>query len=446
METHNDRHGIEGSGGDSFSDKLAVALKNQRAGRLEAAEHLCREILEDEPNHPGALNCLSGLAEAHSNLGTNLLVGGQFGQARGCFEHALRLDPSYAPALKHLISLRGDDSGEETTRKRIETLLENVTLSPADRISLHFTLGDLHDAGGEHDRAFHHYRAGNRLNRERVEYDTGEHEAEVQRLIEVFTAERLKQGLPGCSNSHLPIFIVGMPRSGTTLVEQILSSHPRVHGAGEFSFFDEIQFRDRSGGGPPQRYWECLDALDPQTIAATTAAYLERLRQHASEGERVTDKMLGNYLHLGLIAMAFPRAALIYCRRDPMDTCLSVYFKNFTFAKNFCWDLTEIGHRYRQHSRLMKHWMKALPGRIHEVEYEMLVREQEPTTRRLVEFCRLDWNERCLRFYENTRSVATASLWTVRKPIFTSSIDRWRGYERHLDDLKTALEGDAGRQ
>ncbi len=230
-----------------------------------------------------------------------------------------------------------------------------------------------------------------------------------------------------------------MMRSGTTLAEQILASHPQIHGAGE------LDTLGRLAGSLPRRlatqipYPECVAHLDAATARAVAADYLEVLKQHGGAAERVVDKMPLNFLGLGLIATLLPRARIVHCRRDPMDTCLSCFFRDFTTSFTFKYDLRDLGLYYREYERLMAHWRRVLPLPIFELQYEELTAAPEAVSRRLVAFCGLDWDERCLRFHETERPVRTASTAQVRQPMYQSAVGRWRRYEKHLGPLMAAL-------
>jgi len=239
--------------------------------------------------------------------------------------------------------------------------------------------------------------------------------------------------------SELPVFVVGMMRSGTTLAEQILASHPSVHGAGELQEFASLV------GSLPQRlgvsipYPECMERLDASSIHRLAEPLLEDLRRRGGGAPRVVDKNPLNFLHLGVIAALFPQATIIHCRRDPMDTCVSCYFQNFADPFPFKLDLTRLGHYYRQYERLMWHWSQVLPTRIFELAYEDLVGDQEAVSRRLIQHCGLPWDDRCLGFYQTSRPVRTASALQVRKPIYGTAIGRWQRYAEHLAPLLDAL-------
>jgi hypothetical protein len=235
------------------------------------------------------------------------------------------------------------------------------------------------------------------------------------------------------------VFIVGMPRSGTSLVEQILASHPNVFGAGELRDLQRLAEELPARVGAKEAYPACLVRLDGSAACALADEYLERIGRRSGAALRVTDKMPLNFLHLGLIAALFPRARIVHCIRDPLDVCVSCYCQDFQGGPNFLWDLTDLGKFHGEYERLMAHWGSVLPLPILEVVYEELVDNLEAVSRRLISFCGLDWDDRCLAYHQNARAVRTASLVQVRQPVYKSSVGRWRHYAPHLRPLLEAL-------
>jgi hypothetical protein len=230
-----------------------------------------------------------------------------------------------------------------------------------------------------------------------------------------------------------------MMRSGTSLAEQILASHSAVYGAGELRDIDLLVATLPQRLGAAEGYPACLGRLDAAAVRALADEHLGRLRQRGGAAARVVDKAPFNFLHLSLIVTLFPRARLVHCRRDPVDTCLSCYFQNFGEPMGFTLDLRHLGLYYRAYERLMAHWARVLPVPVFELQYEELTADQEAVSRRLVEFCGLDWDERCLRFHETRRPVRTASTLQVRRPMYQSAVGRWKRYEAHLGPLLEAL-------
>ncbi len=410
---------------------LGHALERQsRVGEAEAA-------------YRGALGLAPALAGTHMNLGNVLKSQGRMPEAEQAYRAALALQPGYAQAYANLVTTKKYTSGKYTSgddadRTSMLELLRSCDLPDADAVHLHFALGKIDDDRGEYDAAFAHYREGNRIKRQSTGFSASDFSAHVGRLIHTFDAALFARGDMLGARSELPVFIIGMARSGTTLVEQILSSHPAVHGAGELDRLAELAAGLSTGGcrGYPQATRE-LDDASAQRLARE---YEARLRRDAPAGvQRASDKMPSNFLRLGLIALLFPQARVIHCRRDPLDVCLSIFFQEFSTGNDFAYDLTDIGWYYRQYERLMAHWRGVLPLKIFEIQYEDLVADTEAKTRALIEFLDLPWDQRCLAYTENRRPIQTGSIWQARQPIYASSVRRWRNYEKHLGPLKEAL-------
>jgi tetratricopeptide (TPR) repeat protein len=415
------------------------ALKEQ--GQVAPAIASYREALRLRPNYP----------YAHNNLGDSFLDQGEVARAAEHYREALRLKPDYAQAIYNLAQLvvQAPSIAEDGLAERIVPLLAART-SPADASLLHFALADLLRRQKRHNEAFEQYQQANALRQRLYQeagtaFDPNEHTRRVDQLIALFTRAFIRQARGLGTNSELAVFIVGMPRSGTTLVEQILCGHPCVFGAGELTDIGRLV-----AGLPGQPWtetgypnclstWSARGGRQPPAVSRQLAVtYLNRLTELGGAAARVTDKLPENYIHLGFIALLFPRARIIHCRRDPLDVCLSCYFQNFK-GMNFACDLHNLGHYYRQYQRLMEHWKAALSVRICEVVYEELVADPETVSRRLIAFCGLDWDEGCLAFQSNPRAVQTASKLQVRQPIYTSSLARWRPYAAHLGRLREAL-------
>jgi hypothetical protein len=288
---------------------------------------------------------------------------------------------------------------------------------------------------GNDDLAFTHLHAGNRLKRASFVYDVDADGREMAAIARAFRPEMLNR-LSGLGDpSELPIFVVGMPRSGTTLVEQILASHPAVHGAGELTLFEGIAASVCGGSYPGS-----TESLTPQHIVAAGYDYVQRVAALAPEAGRIVDKLPGNFLYAGLIHLALPNARIVHCRRDPVDTCLSCYTKIFDGARNCTYDLRELGRYYRHYERLMDHWRNLLPpDRFFEIGYEAIVADLEGEARRLLDSCGLSWNPACLSFHRTRRPVKTASAAQVRQPLYPSSVGRWHRHARHLEPLLAAL-------
>lgn len=426
----------------------AITLK---PGFAEAHNNLGNAMreLEKLPEAIGsyrrAITLKPDYAEAHNNLGCALEEQGNLAAARESYEKALALNPEFAKAHKNYATCRKFTRDDKAHIDRLETLIQGAQ-NDEDRCSLHYALGKIYDDCRMYDESFFHYLCGNQIERKKYSYSWKKFSSRVDSLIREFPAGYLLNRTWTGSPAELPVFIVGMPRSGTTLTEQILASHPLVYGAGELKYFDEKSISLPVKLERP--YPECLKLLPAGELKGIAEEYSAYLRRLSPDAERVTDKMPWNFLHLGFIALLFPRARVIHCRRSPLDTCLSIFFQRFTGRHPYSSDLGDLGHYYRDYERLMEHWRKVLPpGMLLEVAYEEMVENPEEMSRKLIGFCGLEWNERCLKFNESDRAVRTASSWQVRQPIYKTSKERWKRYERHLGPLIEALEGkqqDAG--
>ncbi len=345
------------------------------------------------------------------------------------------------PPPVDLVPLYASLASREHRQAEIAAELQNMLSRPNQtdehKRVLRFTLGKLYDELGSFDEAFANYEAGNRLCP--APFDAEQTLGHMDRIIEFFSAERLA-GLSRAENSSdLPVFIVGMPRSGTSLVEQILSCHQDVHAAGELRDIGRLAGSLGLGFPKTSDPKAAPPRLDKESLNTAANQHLEKILHEAGGARRFTDKMPLNFLNLGLIFLLFPHARVIHCRRDPMDTCLSCYFQNFSTRNFFSFDLARVGLYYRQYERLMAHWESVLDWPMLEVRYEEHVAEPERVCREMLDFLELDWDPACLRFHESRHFMRTASKDQVRKPIYTSSSNRWRNYERHLGPLTEAL-------
>jgi len=440
----------------------AGRLLAARGAQVDAARHY-RRWVELEPENAGA----------HVELGQALIGVGELDGAGAALDRALALAPdderalaSKAGLLEHMgeveaawallrPKVEAGSAGPDAVAvfaslaprldrvadalELLERRLRDDALSARARGILHFQAGRLWDRQRDYDRAFAHYEAGNALGRK--PFDRAAHAALIDGLIRAFGAASLAR-LPRASNRYrLPLFIVGMPRSGTTLVEQILASHPQAFGAGErpeITWYS-VRLPAMLGGGVP--YPECIADVDRATLDTLAERFHDTLKGLAPGADRVTDKMPSNFLHVGLIGLLFPGARVIHMIRDARDTSLSCYFTAFSDAHPYAQDLGDLGFYYREYERLMAHWREVQPLPMLDVRYEELVGDQEAQTRRIVEFAGLKWDDRCLRFHETERAVVTPSLDQVRRPMYKGSMERWRRYEAHLGPLLAGLAG-----
>ncbi len=396
---------------------------------------------EAEASFQKALQIESDHAEAHSNLGKLYMDMGRIDEAEASLRQALEIRPDDLAVRLSLALARKAKVGDENLAALIaaEVAMRNGTtpLTDKDAVFLHFALGKSYDDTGDHAKAFTHFFEGGRLKRASFDYDadkTAGHFASIMRNLDKATLERLHGG---GDSSTVPIFVLGMPRSGTTLTEQIIASHPDVHGAGELPDLTTILRRDVAGATFPDN----LHSLDQACLSAWGADYVAGLQRRAPDARHITDKMPANFLALGLIHLMLPNAKIIHVIRNPVDTCLSCFTTPFERGQEHTYDLAELGRYYADYARLMEHWRKVLPdGAFLDVQYEDIVADQEAQSRRLIEYCGLEWNDACLNFHRNKRMVRTASMTQVRQPIYQSSVVRWRPYEKFLGPLLDALK------
>ena len=410
--------------GGAFSNLGAALAALQRT---EEAVAQYERALALEPNNAGARH----------NMGTALTVLGRLEEASRNFEIACRLKPRSAEYFRSLANSKRFTAGDPALAAMEELARDLESLSPRDQVELHFALGKVYGDLQDYERSFGHYQAGNALKRSLTPYDEPGTLAFLQRIRDVFTPELMdiKKGLG--NPSRVPIFIVGMIRSGTSLVEQILASHPEVFGAGELNAF-KVAVAEASSSNVP--FTGGARELGAAELGRMAAAYLGELAAMAPHASRVTDKMPANFRFLGLIHLAFPNARIIHTRRDPVDTCLSGYTTLFVGDQPQTYDLAELGRYYLAYEALMAHWRRVLPKRVLlEVRYEDLVDDFDQQARRIVAHCGLEWDDACAEFHRAERPVRTASATQVRQPIYRTSIGRWRVYGERLRPLLDAL-------
>jgi tetratricopeptide (TPR) repeat protein len=431
------------------ADEAALAL--ERALALDPESHDAvnlmgrvafeRGALEEAlAQYRAALALNPDLADAWNNMGNALKELGRLGDARAAYVKAIEIDPSISGVYLNLADSMSFVPGDPYLTA-LEALDRQVDrLSATDRVHLGFALGKAYGDLKDHCRAFEHLLDGNARKRRLTRYDEAATMALFDRTEQAFTAELVaaKSGLG--DPSAVPIFVLGMPRSGTTLIEQILASHPAVHGAGELKTFNAVVDAVHGPDGHIIPYPDFVPALDSAALAGIGASYLAQVRALAPDAARITDKMPANFFFAGLIHLALPNARIIHTVRDPVDTCVSCFSKLFTAEQSHTYDLAELGRYYRRYALLMAHWRRALPqGRILDVRYEDVVADVEGQARRILAHCDLAWDPRCLAFHETDRPVRTASATQVRRPIYTGAVGRWRVYEAFLGPLLAEL-------
>ena len=374
-----------------------------------------------------------------SEIGDILAILGRFEEAEEAFRGILKLSPGNSSVQGQLSSLTIKKVAS-TDIEKMEASLENPNIGDQEKATLLFGLGKAYEKYEQYDKAFECFKEANRLRRESYEGKDGfaKDLRKLKKAVSVVNKDLIERLTGhGCPDAT-PIFILGMPRSGTTLTEQILSSHSAVHGAGELGDLGQIiqlYCFERN-----RRYPAGLDLLELKELEKLGALYVEKLRQHSSESQYITDKMPGNFFHVGMIHLMLPNAKVIYCRRNPADICLSIYKHNFNDAHMYSTDLHELGS-YNYHFRqLMDHWQSILPGFMHVVQYEDMVADQENETKKLLEFCGLPWEDSCLQFHKSKRAIRTLSLTQVRQPIYNRSVQIWKHYKNNLEPLFEALK------
>ena len=375
------------------------------------------------------------------NLATALQYFGRLEEAAAAYRTALAIKPDFAASRRQLASARKYETFDAEA-DAIEELLQSANLSVLDRADLHMGLAKIYDDLARYSEAFVNLQAGNQQIRTTLDYSAEKNANFVDALIETFDAKFFSERRDFGLEADTPVFILGMPRSGTTLVEQILCSHPQVHGAGELTRLYELFVGLRERLGMPDRVPQVVRFADRAVAEEVAGEYLAYLRGFDGEARYITDKMPFNFRALGFIALLFPKARIIHCRRDPLDVCLSCYFARFKDQLDFSFNLVEIGRYYQDYERLMAHWLTVVPNPMVEIQYEDLIVDQEGQTRRILDFCRLEWDDRCLDFHKTNRPVLTASNWQIRQPIYRSSIGRWRNYREFLQPLFASLAMD----
>jgi len=375
------------------------------------------------------------------HLGGLHLEAGRFADARRCYKRALEIQPRNAEVLYDLVQC-GRVGADDPHLPTLKSLAGNAEALPDyQRVRMHFALGKAYADLGRNEQSFRHYRDGNALARRRIVYKEAAELGQFDRIRAAFSAELMRNRTGEGNPSERPIFIVGMMRSGSSLVEQILASHPHVFGAGERRDFNEAYWTVRRNLELPGTYPDTVPLLSGEQLRRIGDEYLRRIEASAAAriAARITDKMLSNFSAIGLIRLALPNARIIHTARDPIDTCLSCFSTLFTDNQPFAYDLGELGRYYRAYAELMKHWRQVLPeGAFLDVRYEELVADFGNQVRRMLDYCGLQWNDACLSFYTTRRPVATASWVQVRQPIYTTSAGRWRPDEPLLRPL---LEG-----
>jgi tetratricopeptide (TPR) repeat protein len=379
-----------------------------------------------------ALTLKPDFAYTHNNLGNIFKAQGKFADALAHYGRAIAIQPDYAEAHFNRVEIKSFSRGDADL-EALEALAGRQDFPPSKALYFHFALAKALEDTGDHLRAFEHLLQANALKRRQVDYDETEVLKLFQRIATVFDRSIFDRFQGEGDPSSVPVFVLGMPRSGSTLIEQILASHPQIHGAGELAALEMAAGSVFNASDLPLPYPECIPALPSDALRRLGQSYLTRLPALAEGKARVVDKMPYNFLRIGLIRLILPNARIIHTLRRPIDTCVSCFSKLFTVGPYFGYDLAELGRYYRAYSHLMTHWRSVLPaGAMLEVSYEAVVDDLEGQARRLIDYCGLPWDARCISFHKTSRPVKTSSAAQVRKPLYRTSLDRWRQYETGL--------------
>jgi len=474
---------------------LSEAVSLLSAGRIIEAQELSRQVLAANrrdhraaailgqiatmrSRHQEAVTLLSGcvkLAPAeidyHVLLAEALTTQGRYRDALSRYDKAMKLDAAYPPAvagkantltrsrkwaeagalLEPFVAEGTEDAsmavvyarvaihdGETAEAIKVASRHTDDPVGEEVRRSLWFDMGRAHEQSGSYDEAFEAYTRGNQVRPGR--WDAAAHALRHDRIMTVFTPQLMTSLGDAGNQSQLPVFIVGMPRSGSTLIEQIIDAHPQAHGAGELLALPDVVASMNITIGSTLAFPDCVADLARGDLPSLGKSYLDQVRTMAPRVSRICDKQLASYELVGLIALIFPRARIIHSRRDPLDTCLSCYVQKFPpGSPAYTEDLHNLGLAYNAYASLAAHWRGLLGDRILEVDYEGLIEDQEGVSRRLIEYIGLPWDERCLRFYETGRAVTTLSHAQVDKPIYRGSIGRHKRFEKHLGPLREVL-------
>ena len=449
---------IDPQNGDAYYN-LGLALQDQ--GRLDQAIQAYQAAVEINPRDVIAYNNLGnilreqerpeeaiqayhlaigideGYTEAYYNLGNLLRELGRLREAIQVYHNILLIDPDNVGTYFMLAKTKQHVDYDDKIQA-MENLLEDSDTNDEKKTHLNFALGKAYEDLQMYDKAFEFFLDGNRIKRSTLEYNISEDQTLSKKLVTTFDDQLFNRCTRYGFDDDTPIFILGMPRSGTSLVEQILSSHGNVYGAGELHDLTSVLFESN----PKLEYDTFPDhimELSSHDFSQFGASYVGRLRQRFNHVRYITNKMPSNFLYIGMIKLILPQAKIIHCQRHPLDTCLSCFKTCFTSGQSFSYQLTELGRYYGVYEELMSHWSQVLPDYILHFQYEDLIADQENQIRRLLDFCCLEWDASCLSFHQNNRLVKTASATQVRRPLYSSSVGLWKKYENQLQPLISIL-------
>ncbi len=403
---------------------LNLAATLRRTGRLDGTEDMHRKALELDP----------GLAEAWVAVANDIQQTGDDDEAVRYLRKAMDLNPKLTSPYLTLASIQHIGLSKDEI-DRAENRLTGEQMKSDERSTLHFALARAYEAEKEYDAAFRHAAAANHIDHALVDYDAEANRAFTQRTMEIYNPEFYAARQDFGVDDNRPILVLGLPRSGTTLVEQILASHPEVFGAGELVDFPDAQKTIAATLVKPKTGPDFVFDLTAGNAEEIAFEYQRLLRTRDENSPRITDKLPFNFRQLGLFHLLFPKAKIVHCRRDPRDVAISCYFLKFTKPISFAYDLNDFATYYEQYLRLMEHWKSLFPDAIYDIRYEELVENKEQKTREMIDFVGLPWNDSCLDHQNTQREIKTASSWQVRQPVYKTSVERWRRYEKHIEPI-----------
>lgn len=403
----------------------AAGTTQAMAGQHDESISSFRQALKAQPGHPGAL----------AGLGHVLKTIGQQAESIEAYRQCIQSNPSHGEAYWSLANLKTFRFEPEEIDAMMHQV-EHGNLGDEPLANFHFALGKAFEDQSDYDRAFAHYRLGNETRRAHEVYDPVRTVEAHDQFLRTFTPELFEQHQGNGHPSAAPIFIVGLPRSGSTLLEQILASHSEVEGTHELPELGRVARSFANRGEHHQNYPAVVSVMNAEDLAELGRDYLQRTEKHRTgQTPRFTDKLPNNFVHVGLIKLILPNAKVIDARRHPLDSCLGSFKQLFARGQPFSYDLFELGEFYLEYDRIMNHWDTVIPGQVLRVQYEDVVSNLEEQVRRILHFCELPWEDSCLNFFETQRAVKTASSEQVRQPIYSSSVNTWKHYENHLSEL-----------
>jgi tetratricopeptide (TPR) repeat protein len=376
---------------------------------------------------------------AYNLLGVILQDQGLLEKAIKKYRKAIRINPDYYDAYYNLSNIKkfSKDDSDLKSLKNISSKIK--TIDNPNTAKIFYSLGKAYNDINNYSAAFECFLKANQCDRKFLEYNRKSEEGMLKKIASIFSKKFITQHENSACQSKTPVFVLGMPRSGTSLVEQILASHPQINGAGERMKLYQLASNITKFTSTNTAYPESLALLNDEICRDIGEEYLMSLQETSSDSDYIIDKMPSNFMLIGLIHLVLPNAKIIHCVRNPIDTCFSCFRTNFTIGHNYSNTLEDLGSYYQHYLALMSHWRNVLPSKILDIEYESLVNDTEKNTRSMLEYLGLDWNDACLNYHENNRTVQTASAWQVRQPIYNSSIRGWKNYEAHLQPLIQAL-------